>query len=106
MTESKTGDMLNVQHQTTGLSADTANEIYDILIATCRAQESNRDQFVRYLGEKHDHYEFRFCGALGFGGKLYLDRFSGLRVDCYREDRTPERESMIADANSALKVTK
>lgn len=48
--------------------------------------------------------EYRFCGALGFGGKF---RNNGNRdgipyVDCYLEDETPARRTMIEAANRRL----
>lgn len=48
--------------------------------------------------------EYRFCGALGFGGKF---RNNGNNdntpyVDCYQEDETPERRKMIERANTRL----
>jgi hypothetical protein len=47
--------------------------------------------------------EYRFCGALGFGGKLRYDPFSQrLYVTCYREDETPARLAMIERANERL----
>jgi hypothetical protein len=48
--------------------------------------------------------EYRFQGALGFGGKFRL-RPSGLephRVDCYPEDMNPTRRSIIEVTNKAL----
>jgi hypothetical protein len=48
--------------------------------------------------------EYRFCGALGFGGKF---RNNGNNnnvpyVDCYPEHETPERLAMIERANARL----
>lgn len=53
---------------------------------------------------KHDCREYRFCGALGFGGKF---RNNGNRdntpyVDCYSEHETPARLQMIEAANRRL----
>jgi hypothetical protein len=52
----------------------------------------------------HACHEYRFCGALGFGGKF---RNNGNRdntpyVDCYHEDETPARLKMIEAANVRL----
>lgn len=45
--------------------------------------------------------EYRFCGRLGFGGKIF--RMGGfLRVSCYEEDRTKERNDIIEHANKLL----
>lgn len=51
-----------------------------------------------------DCREYRFCGALGFGGKF---RNNGNRentpyVDCYQEHETPARLAMIEAANKRL----
>lgn len=84
------------------MEPETANAIYDICVKTCGASEGHRDQFVDYLTEEHDRYEFRFCGKLGFGGKLYHSR-SGTYVSCYSEDETPERRAMIEKANADIR---
>lgn len=83
------------------------NKIYDILIETCQAPEFGRAQFV---AEKGNFREYRFQGALGFGGKIYRkDRYvdgcwlNALTVNCYWEDSTHDRENMIAAANERLK---
>lgn len=48
--------------------------------------------------------EYRFVGALGFGGKFRNNGNWGNTpyVDCYAEDVTPERSSMIERANKRL----
>jgi hypothetical protein len=46
--------------------------------------------------------EYRFIGALGFGGKFWLHHRDGIYVTCYPEDETPERREMIAATNDAL----
>lgn len=46
--------------------------------------------------------EYRFQGALGFGGKLWRDSDGVMRVSCYREDETPDRLAMIEATNAAL----
>lgn len=48
--------------------------------------------------------EYRFCGALGFGGKFCNNgnRDNTPYVDCYREDETPARLQMIEAANKRL----
>lgn len=52
--------------------------------------------------------EYRFIGALGFGGKVWSYRYAdlGLRlyVTAYPEDMTPERQAMIDKANQRLKL--
>lgn len=78
-----------------------------ILVEECgmRPDDDGRDGFVRIISDpKQDCREYRFMGALGFGGKF---RNNGNRndtphVDCYREDETPERLAMIERANARL----
>jgi len=45
--------------------------------------------------------EWRFVGALGFGGKVHATH-GRVYVSCYPEDRTPAREAMIERANERL----
>lgn len=49
--------------------------------------------------------EYRFMGALGFGGKFRNDgnHDNVPYVDCYPEDATPERQAMIETANARLR---
>lgn len=48
--------------------------------------------------------EYRFMGALGFGGKFRNNgnHDNTPHVDCYREDETPERLAMVERANKRL----
>lgn len=85
------------------LTKEQANKVYDILESTCQAYPGDRDSFVyEYTSEDRYHLsdEWRFSGALGFGGKF---RFPRMTVDCYQEDETPERLAMIEAANAQLK---
>src|ERR1700743_1201522 len=69
--------------------------------AGCRDVPDDREGFVQALTT--DCREWRFIGALGFGGKFW--RFDGrYAVNCYPEDRTPARDAMIAKCNELLKV--
>lgn len=57
-----------------------------------------------YHVQKSSCTEYRFMGALGFGGKF---RNNGNHnnmpyVDCYSEHETPERQTMIDAANKRL----
>lgn len=81
-----------------------ADRAFDVLVAECGASERQRAEFVHTVGKwLHDltWSEYRFQGALGFGGKLYTTR-EGMRVACYPEDDTPERRAMIERANVRL----
>jgi len=81
------------------LTEDQAREVWKIIAATCGADNYSLDQFVFHSG-RTDRLEFRFCGKLGFGGKVYVEEPP--RVSCYPEDETPKRAGMIAKTNSQL----
>jgi hypothetical protein len=90
------------------VSRELANEIFDVLVEECGAREESsghgREAFVHWLSGEHYGNEFRFMGALGWGGKFWIEdgltpRFS---VSNYREDETPERLRMMAAANRRL----
>lgn len=93
------------------MTEEQANKIYDILVEECRASDhpDQRRAFVHHLTEylvpenpaSSMCFEYRFCGALGFGGKFWVN--SGrLYVSCYSEDESPARKAMIARANQRL----
>ena len=74
-------------------------EVWRILVEECGALDDLRPQFDAWP----DCREFRFIGALGFGGKVWSSRSgSPPYVTCYREDETPERLAMLAKANERL----
>jgi hypothetical protein len=82
------------------MTKDKANYVYDQLVAIGGAREEDRDNFVYHHSEaKEKCDEWRFIGKLGFGGKYRSQRN---RVDCYREDETPERNDIIERLNKAL----
>jgi hypothetical protein len=89
------------------LTEQQAKAMHDVLVAECGASPDDQygvlQAFLRYATQtpRLGALEWRFCGALGFGGKWYWD---GRRayVSCYPEDRTPEREAMVERANARL----
>ncbi len=94
-----------------------ANDIWHVLVEECGARRGDvhahrhdwteEYSFINYLegdGGGFGH-EFRFMGALGFGGKFYNDG-TRWRVGCYREDETPVRAEMIRRANERLAILK
>lgn len=89
------------------MTKDEANAVYDILVRECGAAEGNdrscpgRGHFVGEFTRDRHTDEYRFQGALGFGGKFYP---RDMRVSCYREDETPERREMVRWANAALRA--
>jgi hypothetical protein len=92
---------------------EIANRVYDTLIEHAGALPDDgtritmRHDFLGWLTGDAYGREFRFMGALGFGGKLWFQPSSlGLHppfsVSCYPEDMTPERREMIDRTNAAL----
>lgn len=89
-----------------------ARAVLAILVEECKHRvidPQDGDSFVRRITTADKTIpnicrEFRFIGALGFGGKF---RNNGNcentpHVDCYREDETPARCEMIEKANARL----
>jgi len=84
------------------MNESTANAIWDILVAECglRDDQRNREHFV--YNQTHEVVrEWRFQGALGFGGKFWRS-FGRWYVNNYREDETAERDAMIEKATARL----
>ncbi len=71
--------------------------IFNILVKHAGASEDLRESFLYNWGTS----EFRFCGKLGPGGKFWNDG-GGFRVDCYKEDETPERLAIMEKVNKLL----
>lgn len=75
--------------------------IYDILVECCGASEAARASFVAYMASEISNHEFRFCGWLGFGGKLYSNS-QGVYVDCYSEQKSPLAQFSIKVATERI----
>lgn len=86
-------------------SADRAKQIYAVLVEEAGAKNDPYEEaaFIRYLTTT-EHAEWRFVGCLGFGGKLYNNRWDGPRVGYYSEHKTPERDAVAAKCNARLKA--
>lgn len=82
------------------MTEQKARAVYAVLIAECGANLGDLDSFVCEFSKSEPTGEWRFQGALGFGGKF---RYPQMCVDCYREDENPRRLDMIASANAKLK---
>jgi hypothetical protein len=83
-----------------------ARAVLKILVEECGHRvidPRDGDSFVRGI-MKDGCREWRFCGALGFGGKFRNNgnRNNTPHVDCYPEDETPTRSKMIEAANARL----
>jgi hypothetical protein len=76
------------------------NAAYNVLVRYCGAREDGREMFLA-AQQAHHPTEYRFVGALGFGGKFWLND-GRVYVTCYREDETDERRDRIAVANRML----
>ncbi len=92
------------------LSESDAAAIWQVLVdhAGASREPFDADNFIHHQ-TRDVQREWRFIGALGFGGKFRRSpqRISdGQRerwyVDCYREDETPERLAVIEATNEAL----
>lgn len=90
------------------MNTEQAEAVWQVLQDTCDAGE-DRYGFVHHQTQRFET-EWRFQGALGFGGKFWRtntvrpDMSWGERwyVNCYREDETSERLAMIENANARL----
>jgi len=77
---------------------------WDILVEHAGASKDPEDKaaFVYYMTlQERPAHEYRFCGVLGFGGKLRRND-GRIYVDCYPEDGTPARREIINRVNQLL----
>jgi hypothetical protein len=72
------------------MSAPVADEVYTVLVNEAGATNSESDRM-----------QFRAFWERDVGGKLWKGR-RDWRVNCYREDETPERLAVIERTNAAL----
>lgn len=81
-------------------------KMYDILIESVGAPGEPYDRFCFIKAALNWDYrfpfEYRFCGSLGFGGKIWLPLDEAPYVNCYREDESAARLAMVKVANSKL----
>lgn len=73
--------------------------VYDILCEECGADNYWRYNFISAMSD--GCREYRFCGSLGFGGKLWNNN-EKIYVNYYSEDRSDERDKTGAKANERL----
>jgi hypothetical protein len=85
------------------MTPDSLNKVYDVLVNVCGASEHERAQFVQLHSEPNYPREWRFQGYLGYGGKFWRSEWNAPYVNCYPEDRTPERDQIILEATKQLK---
>ncbi len=78
------------------------DRVYDLLVIKANARENDRSTFIHYHFEDNSgirHYEYRFCGKFGAGGKY---RAHSNKVTYYRENETPELNALEAELNAGL----
>lgn len=79
------------------------DEVWDVLVEAAGAREAERDQFVHHAARtRPGDLEYRFCGVLGFGGKVRSQSDGTWSVDCYPEDSTPERRAVVEAVNARI----
>lgn len=82
-----------------------ADAVWSVLCVHAGAFADDRHAFIHHVTTS-GLSEYRFCGSLGFGGKVWWNPPAGetcpLYVNCYREDETPDRLATIVLANDAL----
>ncbi|MFA5152820.1 MAG: hypothetical protein WC554_09695 [Clostridia bacterium] len=88
------------------INKELANKVYDVL-EEIGASSVMRDAFI-HTQTTEECREWRFMGALGFGGKFwneysYINNKYEWRVSCYLEDENPKREKIIKETNKKLK---
>lgn len=81
------------------MEKETKDRIWSILERYAGAYPRDKDQFIRHWPEC---MEFRFCGSLGFGGKVWYNGEKAY-IDCYSEDLNPDRQNVIDLVNELLK---
>lgn len=87
------------------MDQEKAKKVWAILVEHAGARPEDGEIFGHYVRVEDRFVEWRFCGTLGFGGKL---KYNGHQndgapwVDCYGEDRTPERSETILKVNGLL----
>lgn len=94
-----------------GMAPETAEAVYDILVAHAGVDERNRDEFVRHQTSQY-RSGYRFVGALGQGGKFwrnYGPRPDGTYgevwyVNAYGEDMTEARRHAIYVTDALLET--
>jgi len=83
-----------------------AIQVYGALVSYCDYKPRDNAlvdlvTFVRDVTESGGNYEWRFKGALGFGGKLHGNN-DGWYVSCYPEDNNLMRDTIVKDTNAQL----
>jgi hypothetical protein len=80
----------------------TAARAAQVCIEECGGTPGHFEGMAYHLDLERDFFEWRFQGALGFGGKLKWQKGRGFYVTCYQEDENDERRAMMDAANERL----
>ncbi len=90
------------------ITPEQADRAFTLLVAHAGARDdaSDREAFVMHVSDPElPCEEYRFCGALGFGGKFRNNGNNGgvPYVDYYAESHTERRRIMAQETNFALR---
>lgn len=82
-------------------------KMYDILVQDAGASADPYDRMcfihVALNWDYRFTFEYRFCGLLGFGGKIWLPLHEAPYVNCYMEHVNAKRLAISESANSKLR---
>lgn len=86
------------------IDEETAQKIYAILIKYAGADSKDEEDFVYRV--TNGCIEYRFCGALGVGGKFHASGGAASMwwVNGYKEDQTTKSLKMAERTNYRLKI--
>lgn len=97
------------------IKGELADQIYDILVQECDANEMGRDQFICWATSDPQKdgpgKEYRFFGMFGLAGKIWLES-DDLRVSGYNQKELSEKpnpaelKAAVQAANKRLKTLK
>jgi hypothetical protein len=77
------------------------NDIYTVLVEHAGALDLEREDFLDAHMSDRPPREWRFRGALGFGGKIY-DATTTHLVGCHHDDVTERRKEICSVVNEHL----
>lgn len=83
------------------MMSEFTDAVYDVLVEECGAPDGDYDR-AQFAACWPECVEYRFIGALGFGGKVWAWHNRPPTVNYYPEDETPERLEMMQRANERL----
>jgi len=81
------------------------NGIYQVMVDYAGLLPRQRESFINAFAVDHEITEYRLNSDLGYGGK-FRNNNNGIYVDCYSEDMTKKRSSIIKKCNKAIEPMK